>query len=978
MNHFKVIKDLPISELQCRLKELLHVPTGARIIHIENDDPENVFCLSFQTVPHTSNGVAHILEHVVLCGSRKFPVKDPFFAMNRRSLNTFMNALTGSDFTCYPAATQNPADFYNLLEVYLDAVFHPILDEFSFKQEGHRLEFETPDDVTTPLVHRGIVFNEMKGALNSGSARMHEALLEALFPDITYGINSGGDPTVIPELTYKTLLDFHHVYYHPSHCLFFFYGNLPLAKHLEFIEEHILSKSKPLPPLPPIPLQPRFKTGKKIHLKYPAPSGESTQDKTLISFGWLTCHALDQETCLALEVLEVILLHTDASPLKKELLQSGLCKQVSCFIDPDMSELPFAIQLKGCNPGNEKALEQVIRNTLLNIIKEGISKEAIENAIHQHEFHRSEITGDHYPYGLTLFMRSCLLAQHGGDPELGLIIHSLFDNIRKKSDEDPCYFTDLIKKWFLNNPHFVQVTLTPDTELERHEQALEKENLEEIKNHLSSEEAQKIVKQSAILKEFQEKQEEGDLDILPKVTLSDIPKKAPDYPLSHMHVGDLSVYHHDCFTNQIGYADLFFQFPSLTEKELIYSRILTVLLTQLGAGGKSYEDTLHAIQAHTGGVNSYLTLHMQAEDHNSFFPAFALRGKALKRKLPNLCALLYGFIESPDFSDLRRIEEILKKHYTGLESSLNQNALRYAVNLSASGLNLPSYVANLWYGLDYYKLIRELAENFSLHADSLLEMLTSLYKKITLQGPVDLVISSESELFETLKKHKFYELSQVSASKKTPWQCDLFLPEIEPQGRIISSPVAFVCKSFQTVSYTHPDAPALNLSSYLFDNLTLHKKIREEGGAYGSGAVCNTLSGNYYFYSYRDPNIVSSLNAFEEAIANVLDGEFSLQDLEEAKLEMIQDFDHPLSPGARADVAYHWLKEGKTLSIRQAFRKKLLATTKEEIIAAVHTHLIPQFNAGKTVVFAGRDLLQTENEKLEADGKLPLKILPLV
>lgn len=977
-NGFKVTRVVQLPELQCCLRELVHLKTQAKVLHIENDDPENVFCLSFQTLPNSSNGVAHILEHTVLCGSKKFPIKDPFFAMNRRSLNTFMNALTGSDFTCYPAATQIPQDFYNLLEVYLDAVFHPILDERSFMQEGHRIEFEDPNDKESPLLYKGIVFNEMKGALNSGSARMHEAILKEMFPNITYGINSGGDPKNIPDLTYQELLDFHETYYQPSRCLFFFYGNMPLAGHLDFIQEHTLDKAKPLAPLPPIPLQPRFTSPIRKELPYPsAEEDNSAQDKALISFGWLTCPVRDQETCLALGVLEVILLDTDASLLKKALLQSGFCKQVSSYLDTDISEAPLLIQLRGCNPENADKLEKIIFDTLQKVIQDGIPQEAIENAIHQYEFHRSEITGDHYPYGLTLFMRSCLLAQHGGQPESALIIHSLFDSMRKKTESDPHYFTNIIKKWIVENSHFVRMTLKPDSGLEGLEQMTEKLKLESIKNSLTEEQAQEIVAQADTLKAFQEMQEDEDLSILPQVTLADIPKNVKEFPLTHETIGNLTVYHHDCFTNEIGYADIFFELPSLTEKELIYTRILSILLTQIGCGTKDYEETLHYIQAHTGGIAAYLTLHMQASDHDKFYPALALRGKALHRELPKLFPLLHDFIQSPNLSDKRRLHEILQKHFTALDSTINQNALRYAINLSASCLNHPSYIANLWYGLDYYKVIKDLAENFEKEADNFIAVLSSLVNKIFRQGPPDLVLSCSKKEYDHLKSEEFYGLSRLETHAKDPWNCNIPVAPIESQGRIISSPVAFIAKVFTTICYTHPDAPYLNLCSFLFDNMTLHKKIREEGGAYGGGSVSNVLSGNYYFYSYRDPNIASSLSAFEEAIYQLADGQFDEQDLEEAKLEMIQDFDQPVSPGARADVAYHWLKEGKTNEMRQSFRERILAATKEDIIAAVKEHIIPQYPTGKTIVFAGKELLESENAKLEADGKAPLDIFPL-
>lgn len=974
-NGFQVTEVIHLQEVKCTLRSLKHLKTGAPVLHIENDDPENVFCLSFQTLPSSSNGVAHILEHTVLCGSEKFPVKDPFFAMNRRSLNTFMNALTGADFTCYPAATQIPQDFYNLLDVYLDAVFYPKLQEKSFRQEGHRLEFEIPDNPETPLTYRGIVFNEMKGVLNSASSRMHEILQNALYPNITYGVNSGGDPKVIPDLSYHELVSFHRTFYHPSRCLFFFYGNMPLEGHLDFIEEHILNDTSPAIPLPPIPLQPRFEAPRHIQEGYPIAHGETTKDKTLISFGWLTCQILDQETCLLLGILEVILMDTDASPLKKALLKSGLCRQASSYVDAEINEVPFTLHLKGCNPKDTLPLQTLIFDTLEKIVEEGIPQELIENAIHQFEFHRSEITGDYYPFGLTLFMRSGLLKQHGGSPQDGLLIHTILDNIRKKAEENPNYFTAAIEYWLLKNPHFVSVTLIPDPELEKIERFEERERLDMIQKNLTNDQEKQIIQEANELKTFQAHQEEEDVDVLPKVFLEDIPKKARDFPLEHENRGNISVYHHTCFTNEIGYADLFFDLPSLSENELIYARLFTIFIHQLGCNGKSYEQVLNATQAHTGGISPYLTLHVQASDHNKFHPSFALRGKALHRKMDKLLPLMQDIVTSPDFSDKRRLREILHKHCTSLESSFNQGALKYAINLSASAINHPSHIANLWYGLDYYNKIRDISHHFEQHADELIAMMEFLSKKLLISKRPELVLSSDLDLYSSLKEHHFYGLESIKTVMCAPWKCDLPLPTVESQGRVISSPVAFIGKVFNTVSYTHPDNPALNLAAFLFDNLTLHKKIREEGGAYGGGAVCNPLSGNFYFYSYRDPVIVSSLNAFQEAIENLLKGQFNAKDLEEAKLEMMQDMDAPISPGHRADVAYSWKQEGKTFAMRQAFRDRLLATTCEDIVSAVDKHIAKQFDQGKTVVFAGKELLDKENKELIAQGKEPLKIV---
>ncbi len=943
-------------------------------MHIDNEDPENLFCLSFQTLPSTSNGVAHILEHTVLCGSEKFPVKDPFFAMQRRSLNTFMNALTGSDFTCYPASSQVPKDFYNLLDVYLDAVFHPKLNELSFLQEGHRLEFSNPKDPTTPLEHKGVVFNEMKGALSSPSSRMNELLNSALFPDITYGINSGGDPKNIPELTYQELRDFHKTYYHPSRCLFFFYGNLPLEGHLDFIADHLLNHVDGAAPLPRIPLQRRFKEPKRIVGGYPALEDETFQDKAMVSFGWLTCHILEQQVLLALNVIEIILMDTDASPLKMALLKSGLCKQASCFMDSEISEVPIVISLKGCNVETADEIENLIFKTLEKIVHQGIPLEQVENAIHQLEFYRSEIVGDHSPFGLSLFMRSALLKQHGGDPENGLKIHTHFDELRRRNLADPNYLTNLIKKYFLTNPHFVRVVLTPDKDLSAKELSEEKATLTAIQKNLTTEETTEIIRKSADLETLQKKQEEDSFDCLPKVTLADVPRASRVFPLTQEKIGEVEVFHHNCFTNEIVYADLVFDLPNIEEKDLAYVRLLTTLVAQMGCGGRSYDKNLEYIQANTGGIGAFLTLNLQAQDHRQFHPSLFIRGKALHRKANKLFPLINDMATSVDFTDIPRLKEVIFKQYTGLQSSLNQNSLKYAINLSAAGLDIPSKIANIWYGLDYFWMMKNLAETFDQSAHNLVNKLLELKEKLFCLENPHLIITSDAAMYDEIKGNQLYGLKNLITKPFKPWQGDYSLGEPYSHARIITSPISFTGKVMKTVSYTHPDAPALNIAAYMLDNLTLHTLIREKGGAYGGGAVSNSMSANFYFYSYRDPNIASTLEAFDKSVHNLVKGKFQESDLEEAKLEMIQAMDAPVAPGNRGDLAYGWLREGKTLEVRQAFRDRVLSLTREQVIAAVKNHVVNSLSSATIVVFAGRELLEKENAKLIAQGRHPFPL----
>ena len=973
-HQFRVTKAIEIPELQCFLRELIHEPSGAQIMHIENDDPENLFCLSFQTLPYNSNGVAHILEHTVLCGSLKFPVKDPFFAMNRRSLNTFMNALTGADFTCYPAATQVPKDFYNLLEVYLDAVFHPTLNELSFLQEGRRLEFSQPSNPDTPLEYKGIVYNEMKGSLSSASARLSEALYETLFPNVTYGHNSGGDPKDIPQLTYEELKQFHQVYYNPSRCLFFFYGNMPLEGHLDFIAEQTLNHNHKSPPLPPIPLQPRFKAPVYRELTYPIAPEEETLDKSLIAFGWLTCHILEQQDTLALNILEIILMDTDASPLKMPLLKSGLCKQATSFIDIEVNEIPWGITLKGCQPKHADALEKILKDTLKDICKTGIPLQMIENAIHQLEFYRSEITGDHTPFGLSLFMRSGLLKQHGADPTEGLMIHSLFDRLRQATLKDPHYFSDLIQKYLIDNPHYIRIIMRPDPQLGEREVEAEKKLLANIKASLSPDQKQEIVDKAAELANFQKQQAEEDVDILPKVSLTDIPLSAKDYHLIEEKVGELTVFHHNVFTNDIVYADLIFNLPHLAEDDLSYLRLFTIILTQVGCNSRSYQENLEYIQGNTGGVGAGISLNMQATNHCHLSPTFHLRGKALHRKAPKLFTLLHEIVAAARIDDPERLKEIIFKHFTGMESRLNQSALKYAINLSASPLNVASKIANDFYGLNYYWKIRDIVKDYNNQGPHVIAKLQKIQKQVTCLNNPHLVLSCHGNIYDELKAHGFYGLKDIKTSSYEPWKGQFQLTPLVPQGRLIASPVAFIGKVFPTVSYTHPDAPALNIAAFLFDNLSLHTKIREQGGAYGGGAVSNALSGNFYFYSYRDPNIVSTLKAFDEAVQTILKGNFDDLDLEEAKFEMIQGLDSPVSPGSQAEIAYGRWREGRTLDVRQAFRNKLLSLTREQVVEAVEQIVVKKMDQGTAVIFAGRKLLERANQELEAEGKPPLLI----
>lgn len=939
-------KVLPLEELQMVLYELTHEPTSARVVHLEADDPENLFCLSLQTLPSDSTGVAHILEHTVLCGSKKFPVKDPFFSMARRSLNTFMNAMTGADFTCYPAASQVEKDFYNLLEVYLDAVFYPELKEMSFLQEGHRLELD-PN-----LVYKGVVYNEMKGSLSNPETRLWHELTKYLTPDLTYAFNSGGEPKEIPNLTWEQLKEFHATYYHPSRCIFFFYGSLSLENHLDFVAKNALKGVKKLPPLEKIPKQKRFEKPQTHEGKYPGENGQQ-----FVSFSWLTCPIDNQEDALALALIDSILMETDASPLKHALLKSKLCTQADGYLDTDMSEIPYVIICRGCGAGSAEKLKQIVLDTLEGL---KIQPEQIEAAIHQLEFSRLEITGDYGPFGLTLFMRSILAMQHGCPTENALTVYSQFKKLRLlvKNRE---FLSGIIRKYFLDNPHFLTHIFSPDNTLEKREQEEEKKRLKTIEQTLTKKDCDAIKKQTKALEKYQEKVESQSLDCLPKIDMEDVPKEVTDFHLEHEQVEQLTIFHHECFTNHIVYTRMLFDLPQIPYEDLPYLQLLISILPELGAGGRDYRVNLDYINLYLGDFGTSLSLYPQIGDPNHLRPAFGFKGKVLNRNLSKLFSLFSDICMTPDLKDKGRIKELILQIHTSLENRLTRSAMTYAIQRSARIFSLTPFISDALNGLTYFQFIRKIVKNIDKNLPHLIEKFLQLKASLFHFTSPHLLLSCDKDQYRMLSKEKFFDLSSLPSKPFTPWEGYSLPSSGTSEARTISSPVAFSSLGMKTITHS----PALSVSTDLMENTFLHKKLREQGGAYGGGANYNPLTGSYYLYSYRDPHISSTFETFLEGITRIAKGKFTERDLTEAKLGILQDADSPVSPGSRASVAYSYFREGQTKKTREEFRDHLLSVTKEEVKEAVKEKLDP--SSAIKATFAGDALLKNENPGIKIE-----------
>jgi len=961
---YVVTKYLPLKELQCTLIELTHETSGARIIQIANEDPENLFALSFQTLPNSSNGVAHALEHIVLCGSEKFPVKDPFFSMTRRSLNTYMNALTGQDFTVYPASSQVEQDFYNLLEVYLDAVFHPLLKPLSFLQEAHRLCFTVPGDMSSPLQRVGVVYNEMKGAMSSSDERLSFHLFRYLMPDLPYAYNSGGDPQEIPSLTYEDLIDFHRTFYHPSRCLFFFYGNLPLSKHIDFLERHAVLHVEKAPMLSPIPLQKRFTEPKRVEKTYPIAPNEDSAKKTIIALGFLTAPISHQTDLLALSLIDSLLTDTDVSPLKFALLQSGLCTSADSHFDTEMSEAPWLLVCKGCEENNEKKVVEIVRKTLETLAAAGFDPDAIEASLHQLEFERAEISADSVPFGLTLFFRAILAKQHGAAPEHSLLIHSLFKDLRNRL-ADSSYLPGLLRKYFLNNPHAVYLTLKPDPALNQKESDEEKAALAAIRAKLTKKELDEIVEQEKKLAAYQEQVEHQSLDCLPKVTLADVPVHAKDFPLASSSFGALALHHHCCFTNRIIYADLCFDLPSIAFTDFSLLSLLTRCWPEIGSGGRDYAETLELQQETLGELSAAMSLYVQHEDPNICRPTLSLRAKALERNIEPLLQLLSDFANSPNFLDQARIQELIQEHATELQNNLPRNAMSYAIQLASSGLTLSAAIHQQMFGLPYFSFILNHAKSSSI--DRLCQEFDQMQKAVIGAAHPALVLSCGHDEHQAMVRRLPQFAESLPQRNFGSWTMKNMSTQVPSQGKIIPSPVAFSVLAYNTVSYRDDDAPALLVATDLMENIVLHKEIREKGGAYGSGASYSPATGQFHFYSYRDPHLLSTYRAFHEAIDRIAAQKFTERELTEAKLGILQDLDSPLPPHKRAICAFGWQRSNRTWERRDSFRRAVINVDGASVAKAVEKHLLGQKNEGVFVSFAGKDLLNKEAKKLPFD-----------
>lgn len=900
---YKLLRKANLELLGGTFFEFIHEKTNARHIHIDTADKENVFGVAFKTVPQDSTGVAHILEHTALCGSKSYPVRDPFFSMIKRSLNTFMNAFTASDWTMYPFATQNEKDFYNLMGIYLDAAFFPNLDKMSFMQEGHRLSLDENGELT----YQGVVFNEMKGAMSSQSQVMGRSLLNALYPDTTYGFNSGGEPCDIPSLTHEDLINFHKVHYHPSNAWFFTYGDLDIEKHLSFIEKNVLSGFDKIDPGTEVDNQPRWHEPKKAVYTYPADGETDLTKKSQAALAWLTPDIRDSFDVLVLSLLDQILLGNSAAPLYKALIDSGLGSSLTdvAGFDADNKDTLFAAGLKGINPQDAEGVEKIVLDTLKELYENKIEKELIETAIHQLEFHRREITNTPMPYGLKVLLGISSTWIHEGDPLSVILFDEDLEKIRKEALEGELFET-YIKKYFLDNPHRVLMVLNPDPEKAQKELLREKKELEEKKKLLSEKDLENIKQMEQKLEELQEKKE--DLSCLPTLEISDISKDIVKETPTRVSQ-DNKLFYYSRPTSDIFYQTSIFGLSNIPEDLLSYIPVFTFLISKAGTKLHDYVEFTRKVDSVTGGFGFSPMVRTAICSENEAVAGIILSAKCLGRYQEEMEELAGEIVSQYSFEDEKRIINLLLQFRSGLESAVVQNGHRLAISLASRNITDSSYISELWGGVSQLEFIKDLTLKLtddSSKSETLDNLKEKMYKiaetVFNSNNIITCMIGGDHNLAKADKVLPVFYDSLSKQGESAFGQIKPFARENQDifEARTTQTSVSFVGSAVKVPEFGTKEAPVFSVIARLLKSNFLHREIREKGGAYGGFSLYNSEEGIFSCGSYRDPNLKRTIDVFENGIEFLKKGSFSKEEIKEAILQTASDIERPDTPAVSA------------------------------------------------------------------------------
>ncbi len=927
LSSYEVIEKKEVADINSTTYLCRHKKTGARVALISNDDENKVFYIGFRTTPKDSTGVAHILEHSVLCGSKEFPVKDPFIELVKGSLNTFLNAMTYPDKTVYPVASCNDKDFQNLMHVYLDAVFYPNIYEKEeiFRQEGWHYELNEAEE----LIYNGVVYNEMKGAFSSPDSVLYREITSALYPHTTYGCESGGDPADIPELTYEQFLDFHRTYYHPSNSYIYLYGNMDMAEKLAFIDEHYLSRYDSLNVDSTVTMEPAFAEPARRVREYPISEGEDEEENTYLSWNLSVGDSLDRELYIAFKVLDFVLCTVPGAPLKKALIDKGIGKDVFSLYDTNLRQPCFSVVAKGTSIKHEEEFKAVIAEVLSDIVKNGFNKKALLSAINLYEFKYREADYGRRPKGLMygLQMMDSWLYDDS-KPFIHIEANDTYAKLREKVDEG--YFESLVEKYLLHNTHAAAVILKPRVGMAAQQEEALKKKLAGIKGSMSEAQLMGVRSMTEALTAFRETEDRPeDIARIPLLTRADMKREALPLNNAERMLGDVPALYHNEFTNGIGYLTLMFRVHDIPQAYFPYMGILVNVFCHLDTEHYSYAELCNEINLVTGGVNNVWSSYGDAVDPDKYQAMFEVNVKALCGNLDKALELIGEMILTSNLTDTKRLKEILAENNSRMQEYIMENGHSVAVSRALSYGSPQDAAMDVLEGISQYRLTTRLEKDFEQEKEQLVDKLQTLCKMIFRPENLMVDFTGDEETFGSLE-------SSVAALKEKLHTCQVeqgeFLPDTsrKNEGFMNAGQVQYVCRAGNFVRKGLAYTGVLNVLKVMMGYEYLWTNIRVKGGAYG--CMCEFYrNGSCYFVSYRDPNLEQTIEVYEKAADFIANYQASERTMTQYIIGTFSNLDIPLSAAARGRRSKMAYLKGLTFDMIQKERDEVLHVTPEDI-----------------------------------------------
>lgn len=925
---YEILDEHRVEDVQSDGFILRHKKSGARIAILSNNDDNKVFYIGFRTPPEDETGVPHIIEHTTLCGSKKFPVKDPFIELAKGSLNTFLNAMTYPDKTVYPVASCNDQDFKNLMDVYLDAVFNPNITKYEeiFKQEGWHYELTGKDD---ELKINGVVYNEMKGAYSSPDEVLSSQIYRSLFPDNTYSKDSGGNPEYIPKLTYEAYLDFYHKYYHPSNSYIYLYGDMDVVERLEWLDKEYLSLYDYKKVNSEINKQPAFDGIKNVEAQYSITMDDSQENKTYLSYNRVVGDTLDEMLYQAFDVLDYALVSSPGAPVKQALIDAGIGDDVYGSYDAGILQPVFSFVAKNANASQADEFESIIENTLKEVVKTGINKEALLAGINSSEFKFREADFGQFPKGL-LFGLNCLDSWLFDDmkPFIHLECLGTFAKLRKAVDTD--YFEKLIQEYLLDNTHGSSVTVKPKRGLgNEREEALAKE-LSDYKASLSDEEIKKLIEDTEHLKKYQEEpSSDEDLRKLPMLTRADMKKNAMPFSNIEDELLDVKVVRHDIESNGIDYISFLFDAGDFAQSELGYLGFFTNALGLVSTEKYSYTDLANATNIYTGGISTGTASHPDIKDRNNFVFKFEVKLKVLEKNLDKALELMEQMLLSSDFTDTKRLGELVAQIKARLQANLSSSGHLVAAMRSMSSFSRYALYQDELKGVAFYRSICRIEKELSESPKSVSDKLAAIAKKLFARNRMLISFTGNNEAYGNAKPSLEKVIAGFNKMSAVGNQAEVHFNTAK-EAFIDASQIQYVAKTGDFICEGYEYTGALRLLRIILSYDYLWINVRVKGGAYG---CMNTFlrSGESYFVSYRDPNLSDTLDVYDRIPEYIKSFSPDERDMTKYIIGTFSALDTPMNPEAKGSRSLSAYLEGITYEQIQKERNEILNAQPEDI-----------------------------------------------